>query len=295
MTCLSRFLIGVIFLCLLMALPPRLCTAADASSVASVALYEGADRDQRLLSAAKKEGTFTLYTSIAAKDLATITTGYEKKYGIKVNVWRASVNDVLQRVLTEAAAGRFEFDAVSMSTPEMEALNKEKLLQEARSPHFKDMNPAALPAHKTWAGIYINFYDQAYNTTKVKKEELPKSYFDLLDPRWKGRLGIEVKSQEWFYALVKYMGEEKGLKFFRDLMAINNPSGRSGHSVLNNLVVAGEVPFAINVYHYLPVQSKQEGAPVDWLALEPVFASSFGVGISRRANHPNAATSVANP
>ncbi len=263
--------------------------AADPAAVTAVAQYEGPDRDQRLLEGAKKEGTLTLYTSIAAKDVKSITSGFEKKYGIKVNVWRASVNDVLQRIMSETTANRFDFDVVSMSTPEMEALNREKLLQEVRDPHFKDMNPAALPASRTWAGVYINCYAQAYNLNKVKKEELPKTYRDLLDPKWKGRLGIEVKSQEWFYALVKDMGEEKGLKFFRDLVAINSPSGRSGHSVLNNMVVAGDVPFAINVYHYLPMQSKQEGAPVDWLTLEPTIASSFGVGLSKRASRPNAA------
>jgi iron(III) transport system substrate-binding protein len=171
----------------------------------------------------------------------------------------------------------------------MEAIYREKLLQEVRSPNFKDLNPAVLPAHKAWAGIYVNVFVQAYNTNKVKKEELPKTYLDLLDPKWKGRLGMEEKSQEWFYALLKDMGEEKGLKFFRDLIATNKPTVRSGNNVINSMVVAGEVPFAMSGYLHLAEPAKRKGAPLDWIALDPVLATYNGVGISKKAPHSAAA------
>ncbi len=268
---------------------PQFGHAADTSTVASVALYDGADRQQRLVAAAKKEGSLLLYTSFAPKDLAVLVQGFEKKYGIKVNNWRASSNDVLQRVMTESTANRFEADVVHISAPEMEALHREKLLQPAKSPYFKDIVPAWLPAHREWVSTYLIVFAQAYNTEKVKKEELPKSYRDFLDPRWKGRLGLEEKSQEWFYAVVKSMGEEKGLKFFRDLVVINKPSVRSGHSTLNNMVVSGEVPFALAVYNYMPAQAKRQGAPVDWFVLDPAIARGNGIGLSKKAPHPNAA------
>jgi iron(III) transport system substrate-binding protein len=269
---------------------PHSAFAAETSPVAAAALYEGADRQQRLIAGAKKEGTLTVYSTIPAQDGKVIIADFEKKYGIKVNLWRASANDVLQRTLTEASAGRFEWDLLNASAPEMDALHREKLLQTVYSPFFVDLVPGSVPPHKEWAAIYFNVYVQAYNTTKVKKEELPKSYQDLLDAKWKGRLGIEEKSQEWFAAVVQGMGEEKGLKFFRDLVARNGLSARSGTSLLHNLVVAGEVPLALTVYSYLPMEAKETKAPVEWFLIqEPAIGRANGVGISRRAPHPNAA------
>ncbi len=84
-------------------------------------------------------------------------------------------------------------------------------------------------------------------------------------------------------------GGETGLKFFRDLTATNGLSVRQGHTLLNNLVISGEVPIALNVYNYMPEQAKKKGAPIDWFALEPAIARSNGVGVARNAPHPNAA------
>ena len=85
------------------------------------------------------------------------------------------------------------------------------------------------------------------------------------------------------------IGEEQGLKFFRELVARNGISVRQGHSLLTNMVVSGEVPLALTVYNYMPEGAKKKGAPVDWIAIEPAVARSNGIGIARRAPHPNAA------
>ena len=257
---------------------------------AQVPMYEGADRLPRILDGAKREGVLTLYTSMAEKDSARLVGAFEKKYNIKVKVWRSGKDKVLQRVITEASAGRFEADFVLNPSPEMEALHREKLLQPVRSPVQKDLIAAALPAHREWTGMRVYVFAQSYNTAKVSKEELPRTFQDLLNPRWKGRLGIEVKQQEWFYALVQAMGEEKGLKFFRDLIATNEVSLRTGNSLLNNMVISGEVPLSLNVYTYLPEQAKAAGAPVDYITLSPTIAYTDGIGITRRAPHPHAAT-----
>jgi iron(III) transport system substrate-binding protein len=84
-------------------------------------------------------------------------------------------------------------------------------------------------------------------------------------------------------------GGETGLRFFRDLTATNGLSVREGHTLLNNLVISGEVPLALNIYNYMPEQAKKKGAPIDWFSLEPAIARSNGVGVVRRAPHPNAA------
>jgi iron(III) transport system substrate-binding protein len=264
--------------------------SGSVAAQSQVPMYEGADRTQRLVEGAKREKGLMLYTSMAEKDSLRLTAAFEKKYGIKVTVWRAGKNKVLQRVITEAGAGRNEVDFVLNPAPEMEALHREKLLQPVRSPVQKDLIAAALPAHREWTGMRVYVFVQSYNTQKVSREELPKTWQDLLDPRWKGRLGIEAKQQEWFYALVQAMGEEKGLKFFRDLVATNGVSQRTGNSLLNNMVISGEVPLALNVYSYLPEQGKAAGAPIDHIALAPTMAYTDGIGIVKAAPHPHAAT-----
>ncbi len=256
---------------------------------ASLLQYSGADRAQRVLEAAKREGSFTFYTTIAEKDLPTIVGPFEKKYGIKVNIWRAGTDKVLQRTLSEAAARRYDVDAIHFGSPEMEALHREKILQPVASPHFKELIAGALPSHREWVATILSVWVQAYNTNLVKKADLPKTYQDLLDPKWKGKLGIEVKNQEWFSTVAEYLGGEPGIQFFRDLVARNGMSVRQGHSLLTNMVVSGEVPMALTVYNYLAEGAKHRGAPVDWFAIEPAVARSNAIGIARRAPHPNAA------
>ena len=260
-------------------------TAQDASLLS----YDKPDRAEKVLAAAKKEGTLTLYTSIAEKDIPPLITAFEKKYGIKVKIWRAGSDKVLQRTLTETSGKRYEVDAIHISAPELEALHLEKVLQPVSNPAFKELLPGTVPAHREWVATLLTVFVQAYNTNQLKKDDLPKSYQDLLNPKWKGKLGIETEDFDWFAAVVTDMGEAKGMKLFRDIVATNGISVRKGHSLLNNMVAAGEVPLALTVYNYMPEASKKRGAPIDWFALEPAIARANGIGIARRAPHANAA------
>ncbi len=262
---------------------------AQPSPAAPLAVYAGADRFERILAAARAEGTLTLYTTFAAYNMETVAADFERRYGVKLVSWRSGTLRVLQRTLNEAKAGRFEADAVLFGSPEMEALHRERLLQEVRSPLHGNLVEGGLPPHGAWAAVYLNLFAHAYNTDKVRKDELPRTYADLLDPRWRGRLGVESQDQEWFFAVVKDMGEAKGLKFFRDLVAINGLSVRTGHSTLTNMVVSGEVPLALTVHSYMPEQLKRRGAPIDWFVLEPAVVRPNAIGVMRRAPHPNAA------
>ncbi|MCQ4628714.1 ABC transporter substrate-binding protein [Shinella lacus] len=247
------------------------------------------DRDAKLEEAAKAEGSLMLYTSIAQKDVDPLVRPFEEKYGIKVTVWRASGDDVLQRVVQEQKAGRATVDLIHISAPEMEALQREGIFQKIVSPHFAELLPGAVPAHSEWVSTLLSVWVQGYNTDLITKEELPKTYEDLLDPKWKGKLGYEVENIDWFSTVVETMGEEKGLEYFRNLVRTNGLSIRKGHSLLNNLVVAGEVPMGLTIYNYMPVQAKNDGAPIDWFALEPAVARSNGAGVVKTAPHPNAA------
>jgi len=241
------------------------------------------------LAAAQKEGSLTLYTSFAEKDLPPLILVFEKKYGIKVSVWRAGSEKVLQRTLAEAAARRHEVDAIHSSALEMETLHREKILQPVTSPYSTELIAGALRPHREWVATYLSVWVQAYNTKLVKKEDLPRTFQDLLDPKWKGKLGIEANVPEWYSTVVLNMGEDKGIKFFRDLVGRNGISVRTGHSLLNNMVVAGEVPLALTVYQFMAEAAKRRGATLDWFMLEPAVARMSGIGIARRAPHPNAA------
>ena len=240
--------------------------------------------------AAKKEGTLTLYTTIAEKDLPTLVKPFESKYGVKVNVWRAGTSNVLQRAVQETAAKKYDVDVIHIGSPEMEALAREQVLLPITSPVQNDLQPGSVPPHRQWAATLLSVWVQAYNTKLIRKDSLPKTYRELLDPKWKGKLGVEGKDEDWFASVVDVTGGgDAGLKFFRDLVATNGLSVRQGHTLLNNLVISGEVPLALNIYNYMPEQAKKKGAPIDWFAIEPAIARSNGVGVARHAPHPNAA------
>jgi iron(III) transport system substrate-binding protein len=264
--------------------------AATVHAQVPVPMYQGADRTQRLVDGARKEGTLTVYSSMTERDTSSVTKAFKEKYGINVNVWRSGKDKVLQRTISEARAGRHVADLVWNVSPEMEALHRENLLQPAWSPLQKGLIPQALPKHGEWTGSMVYVFVQAYNTKRVSKEELPRSWQDLLDPRWKGRLGIEFKQQEWFYRLMSVLDEKKGLELFRTLAASNGLSVRMGNSVLVNTVINGETDLALTTYSFLVDQGKAKGGDIEYLMLSPTIALTDGVGILKRAEHPYAAT-----
>ena len=273
----------------LLALTPCGFALAQGGATADIAAYAGPDRAEKLVAGAKKEGTVTVYTSANVDDMAVLTSAFEKKYGIKVRVWRGSSENIVQRSVTEARGGRYDADVFETGGAAMESLHREKLLQAVKSPALADLDPAALTAHGEWTGTRYNIFVAAYNTKLIKKDELPKSYDDLRDPKWKGKLGIEADDSDWFGAVIDQLGDERGLKLFRDIVAINGISVRKGHTLLANLIISGEVPLALTTYAYRAVQLKNSGAPVDWFVIPPTIARFEGAGVARRAAHPNAA------
>lgn len=262
---------------------------AQADNAASVASLSGPDRTQKLIEGAKREGTVSFYSNAPTSDNTAIVGGFEKKYGVKVKLYRASSEEIRQRVIRESGAGRADVDFILNNAPAMEALTQEKLLQEIKSPVLADLMPQAIPPHRQWAGFALNILIPAYNTDQIKKDDLPKSYEDLLDPKWKGKLGIEADDSDWFGGLMDKMGQDKGEKLFRDIVARNGISVRKGHTLLANLVAAGEVPLALTIFNYTAAQLKKKGAPVDWFLLEPVISMTNSVAVAKSARNPNAA------
>ena len=174
-------------------------------------------------------------------------------------------------------------------SPRREVVYQLLLVTPVSSPSLNDLIPEAKFKHGSWVGTRLNIFSFAYNTNSVKKEELPKKYEDLLDPRWKGRLGIDAEDADWFAGVCSQMGEDKCLKLWKDVVAKNGISVRKGHTLLTNLVASGEIPLAITVYNYKAEQMKNKGAPMDWFVIPPAIARANGVGVAAKAPHPHAA------
>jgi iron(III) transport system substrate-binding protein len=250
--------------------------------------YRGADRDQRLLENARKEGSVVLYTSLAPTESGPLGQAFEKKTGVKVEIFRTISEKVVQRAVTETKAKRHAFDVVETNGPEMEIMAREKVFADFHSPHLGDIPASAIPSHRQWIPDRVNFFVVAFNTTKVKRDEIPRSYAAFVDPKWKGRIGIEATDAEWMATLVKKWGEAQGMDYFKKLAAMK-PDVRKGHVLLAELIAAGEIPVGLTVYNSNAESLKRRGAPIDWVPVEPVVGRPQGIGVARNAPHPHAA------
>src|SRR5436190_10322088 len=225
-----------------------------------------ADRVER----AKREGTVVLYTSLAPTESQPLADAFERKYGVKVTLWRALSEEVVQRVITEAKGRRYSVDVVETNGPEMEMIGREKLLA------------------GTWTPDRLNLFVVGYNTAKVKRAEIPASYEGFTDPKWKGRIALEATDSEWMATLIKTTPDNKGMELMRKLAALQ-PTLRKGHVLLASLVAAGDVPEGLARYNSNIESLKRKGAPIDYVPVQPVVARPQGVGIAKNAPHPNAA------
>jgi len=261
---------------------------ATLASFAAAIAMAAAPPDAAWIDRAKKEGAVTLYTSMQLVDSGPLTLAFEKKYGIKVNLWRASGEKVAQRAITEARGNRFEADVIETDGAQMEILHREGQLAPLQAASIKDIPPGIVPAHRYYVPTRLTLYVLVYNTRLVAPADVPKSYDDLLDPKWSGKVGIETADVAWFAAVSKGMGEDKGLAWFRQFAA-NKPSLRSGHTLMAELVAAGEMAMAVDAHVQGVARLKEKGAPVEWKALQPAFGQPSSVGVAKRAPHPNAA------
>lgn len=262
---------------------------AQSNSVADVAAYTGADREQRLIEGAKKEGQVAVYTSLENSDAKKLAAAFEKKYGVKVVLWRSGSDAILNRVLSETRGNRFVVDVVETNGLELEALQREKMLQAFRSPYVADLIADAIQPHGQWIATRMHIYCIGYNSDLVKKEDLPKTFKDFLNPIWKGKIGIEATNYPWFAAVLEELGEREGIRLFQDIVKTNGISIRKGHNLLANLVASGEVPIALTINKQAVGKLKKNGAPIDGFFLQFGVGMMNGAGLHRNAPHPNAA------
>ena len=262
---------------------------AQAQSLGELATYAGPDRTQRLIEGARKENALTVYSSMTVADMGALIAAFQAKYGVKAQHWRGSSEDIRNRATREYAAGRHEVDLAETAGSDMEAMVREQLLQRIATPVSAELIPQATPAHGQWISTRLSVFAGAYNTNIIKRADAPATYEDLINPRFKGKLGIEADDANWFMSVVGALGEPKGIKLFRDIVAANGMSVRKGHTLLANLVPTGEVPLALTAYGYRIEQLKNDGAPVEIVYLPPVVAFPTSAGVFRRSPHPHAA------
>jgi iron(III) transport system substrate-binding protein len=277
---------------------PRLAAALACLAAAAFAqtpsnrdiyMYQGADRDKRLVEGAKKERQVVLYSTMTVGDGRAFGAAFERKYGVQLVHWRTSSEKIVQRAVAEARGRRYEADVFESSANHLEALRREKLLEDFHTPVLSEIVPAALPRdHRQYVADRFVFFVMGYNTNLVKPGELPATFEELLQPRWSGRITIEGTDVTWFAAVTRAMGEQKGLAYFRKLAAMK-PEIRHGHIHTAQLVASGEVPFFLTAYNNNMETLKSKGAPVDWKPLQPAFGQAAAIGLARHAPRPHAA------
>ncbi len=251
-------------------------------------LYQDSDRANWLLEHAKKEGGLTLYTSLSPTEAMPLIKEFEKKYGLHVEIWRALSDGVMQRVLNETKAKRYTVDVVETNGPEMEIMAREKIFDEFYSPSQIDLPPAMIPKHRLWMPDRVNYFVVAFNTLKVKREDLPNHFEGFINPKWNGRLGIEATDAEWLGGLMNALGESRGNAFFKKLAEMK-PDVRKGHILLAQMIASGEIDVGLTIYNANAQSFKQRGAKIDWVAIEPTLARPQGIALSKHAGHPYSA------
>jgi iron(III) transport system substrate-binding protein len=241
-----------------------------------------------ILDAAKREGEIVFYASMNLAEANIMIAEFEKRYpSIKVKLNRAGSEKLLTRVLAEARAKRVAADVIQTVEFSMHILKRSGVLARHISPS-DSLYPKNFKDEGFWTTVYYNPYVTAYNTRLVASRMAPKTYDDLLDPKWKGKMMMEGTKADWFAGMLQIMGQERGLQYMRQL-AKQEPMLREGHELLAQLVAAGEGFFDINIPASSVDRVKEKGAPIDWVALGEAPAIMVGIGLASQAAHVNAA------
>ena len=258
--------------------------------VIALAVFLAADRaaPATVEELARTEGKLVFYSTLNTEQITTFNNAFNKKYPhIEATFYRASGDRVLQRIISEAQAGRYSVDAFSIEGLRIQLL-KEKGLTVRFVPNeshafgggFKDPE-----GH--WTNLHLLMNSMAYNTKLVSAHEAPKRYEDLLQPKWRGKIGVNSRDGEWYVNLQKRMGRDKARDLLKGL-AGQKPGIHDSHNLLTQIVSAGEYHVASNIYAHAAAREKERGAPVQWIFDEPVITYLHPIALAKHAPHPNA-------
>jgi iron(III) transport system substrate-binding protein len=240
----------------------------------------------KLVEDAKREGKVVVYAAYSATDANIIKAAFEKKYPfINFEYFRAGKDKLLARYLTEVKAGQFLPDVYISSIFPVSTLLQQGLLGRYPSPERAAYADSLKDKNGNWTAIYLNAMTIAHNTRMVKPDEVPKSYSDLLLPKWKGKMGMDLNKTEWYVSMLQMMGEEKGRKYM-DALSKQDIQARDGNTITGQLLVAGEFPLVVSQYPTSVEEMKKRGAPIEWVPLQPHFVFPIVMAPTAKQPHP---------
>jgi iron(III) transport system substrate-binding protein len=282
-----RFLVSAWFI----VLPWRIGFAATVEEVVKKAgTLTGVERKTFLEDGAKKEGEMVFYTSLSLTDYPKILPHFEKSYPfIKTNTYRATPSGLFTRVDTEARAGRFAADVIGSAPVEMWQLKQRKLSASYLSPERRALQPGSFDAEGYWQAFDVTPLNLAFNTKQVSAADAPRSYADLLNPKWKGRMSLGTEEYTWFNIMLESMGKAKGSEYMQALAKQELAMPGSSSVMRVQLMLAGESAIAIAARGRRVSEYKQQGAPIDYRILDPYAGEPNFVTLLQRAPHPFAA------
>jgi len=242
----------------------------------------------KLIEEAKKEGEVVFYAGMSPAEANVMQAKFQAKYPfLQLKLNRIGGNRMAAKVFTEARAGQNLVDLIQTSEFDLYTFQKNGILAYYISPEDR-FYPREYKEQGYWTAYQLSLIVVGYNTKMVAPQNLPKTYDDLLNPAWKGKIMLDPTKSEWFAGMLEIMGREKGLRYMKDLSK-QDIVLRQGNALRAQLVSAGEAVFDINIPTHTVDQLKKSGAPIDWLALGPVPARMSTIGIAAKAPHPHAA------
>jgi len=261
--------------------------------------YRGPDREQILLEGAKKEGQVTLYCALIVNQaLKPISDAFAKKYPfIKIAYWRADSEDIAAKLMAEVKANNLQADLVE-GTGVGEMVIQAGLVQPYYTPMIEQVPQKYRDPAGIWTPTRLSYFSVAYNTKLVPPDDVPKTYEDLLDPKWKGKLSWRIGSASGTSLFITNLrmawGEEKARAYFEKLAAQKIVNFGSGSArTLVDRVIAGEYPIALNIFAHHPFISKAKGAPVNSQLMEPVATTAGTMVVPKGVKHPHASMLLA--
>ena len=237
---------------------------------------------------ARTEGEVVLYSSLNNEQIVTLIDAFKRKYpAIKPSFYRGTSERVLQRASTEAKAGRFAVDVITSAGFQVQLMKDSGLTQRFVPPEAAAYDDGFKDPDGHWVNVHSLLSSMAYNTQFVKPNEAPKKYEDLLAPRWKGRIGVNLQDPEWYVNLQRRWGKDKARNFLKALAA-QQPAVRDGHNITAQLLAAGEFHLVSNTYAHIAARIKSQGGPVQYVFDEPVITYVHPIALAKNAPHPDA-------
>ena len=244
--------------------------------------------DSALIEGAKREGSVVFYTTMDIQNSSALVEAFNKKYPfIKGDLVRLGGTAMVSRIMTEAQAGANRFDVAVGISPSFMPMRERNLIAPYLSPEFPNLYDDLYDLKGYWATVYLNTWVLGYNSKAIARNDLPKSYDDLLKPQYKQKFIIDIENHDLFVALSQEWGQEKAVNYLKGISK-QIPVFLRGNTNRANFVSVGERPMTF-VYAQVIERMKQSGAPVDWIPLEPVAVETNVAMLATKAAHPNAA------